>query len=498
MKNKVKKGIQLFFLIAFCLLLGFGATYVYYNRHYVMIERAEAEGAHSEEMLKEQQFITIDKRDYGQFSTLFEAYQELYNDHLNTVKPKELIDGAIAGMTGATKDRYTSYTAIDSTTKTAKDSLSSSYKGIGAEVSLIDGYPVIINPYKNAPAYNAGVLPYDRILKVNGEDVVGMDLSTVTSKVKGKEGTEVVLTLQRGNLEPFELSIIRSEITVQTVFYDIVKQDEKTIGTIEIASFSEQTAEEFEIALEEVEKQKIEGLVIDVRDNGGGYLDAVQMISSQLLPIGTPVLKIEDKNGNRNTIRTTNLIKDKKEYPIAVLVNGASASASEVFAAALKESGSYKIVGSQTFGKGTVQELRILDDESELKITVAKWLTPKGTWVHEEGIEPDVVVEEPFVYKIPGLYLEEENSYKVGDVSEQVRYMQEILSFMDYELASTNGYFDEATEEALLQYQTEKEIKATGELDHDTVFALNQSLIQLKNDPNYDEQMKKAIQLVSE
>ena len=462
-----------------------------------MIERAEAEGAHSEVILKEQRFITIDRNDYGQFSTLFEAYQELYEDHLTEMKPKVLIDGAIKGMTEATGDRYTSYTAADSEEASTQELLRSNYKGIGAEVSLIDGYAVIVNPYKNAPAHDAGVLPYDRILKVNGEDVVGMELSKVTGKIKGEEGTEVTLTLQRAKGEPFDLTIVRSEIEINTVSSEMKEENGKKIGKISISSFAEETARDFEVILEELEKEEIDGLIIDVRDNGGGYLDAVKEIASEFLPIGTTILKTEDKSGKKTTVRTTNLVKNKKRYPIVLLVNEASASASEVLAAAMRESGSYPIIGTPTFGKGTIQDLRLLDDQSELKMTVGKWLTPKGVWVNEKGIQPDEIVEQPAVFTIPYLQTAKENPHGIGEVSEQIRYTQEILMFLDYELEKANGYMDVPTKNALEDYQQANELEVTGVLNEETVEFLNKTLREIKNDVVHDEQLRRAVEVVS-
>lgn len=495
--DKVKQKIKLILLAIIFVGVGMIGSKLYNAKNYVMIERTQAESFSQNEVKGDEEYITLNKQDFGQFTMFFEAYKEITQNHLEKIETKDLVDGAISGMTEATGDVFTSFTPINEEEESVANSLSSRYKGIGAEVTLIDGYAVITNPFKNAPAYEAGVLAYDRIQKVDGEDVVGFDLAKIVTMIKGEKGTDVVLTLIRGSLEPFDLTIKRDEIVMETVFQEVIQEGNKKIGKIEIASFAEDTSKDFQKALNTLEKESIQGLIIDVRDNGGGYLQAVKKIASELLPINKVILKMEDNKGDQNVVKSNSLLKNPKEYPVVVLVNGRSASASEVLAGALKESGDYTLVGEKTFGKGTVQELNQLSDNSELKITVAKWLTPNGTWIHEKGIEPDVDIKQPSVFLVPGIQMNE-LELSIGDVSSEILYAQELLKLLGYEINELKGYFGEETEKVMKQFQLDEEIESTGKMDKETLFRLNELLLKAKKDPKYDNQLKEGIKILTE
>jgi carboxyl-terminal processing protease len=500
-KNKIilKRFIHTVFLIS----LGIMLTNVYLAKNYVMIERATAEKVNkdtpslSEDVEIEDKYVLIDKTQIGEFSLLFEAYNELRKRYIEEVDTKQLIDGAIGGMAQGLKDSYTFFTPISKDGGPIENGLESSYKGIGAEITILDGYAVITNPFKNSPAYNVGIKPYDRILKVDGEVVFGESLTTVVSKIKGEQGTEVVLEIGRGAMEPFEVIITRDVIDVETVSAEVVGVNDKKIGVISVFSFGDGTAEDFKKSLKRLEDENIEGLVIDVRDNGGGYLVAVQEIVAEFLPFGQKILSMEDRAGNNKIIRSKGLTKNKKAYPIAVLMNSNSASSSEVLAAALKDKGGYTLIGEKTFGKGTVQELVGLADGSEMRITVAKWLTPNGEWIHEKGIEPHIAVEQPKVLAIPNLTVGKDK-VEIGTISDGLENVQEVLSSMGYDLPNQQGYFDQETSEALRDVQTMNGLPPTGDFDKETALLLNQKLLEIRENIEFDNQLNEALDFLSE
>lgn len=210
----------------------------------------------------------------------------------------------------------------------------------------------------------------------------GLDLNEAVAKIRGEKGTEVVLTIVRqGTTEPFQITIVRDTIPIETVHSEMKTVDGKKTGLIEITNFAETTAEDFESQLKALEDDGMEGLVIDVRGNPGGLLNSVEEILDLFVPKDIPYIQIEDQSGNKTPYYST--LDKKKDYPISVLVDEGSASASEILAVAMKEIG-YDVVGTNSFGKGTVQQAVPLGDGSTVKLTFFKWLSPKGTWIHEK------------------------------------------------------------------------------------------------------------------
>lgn len=263
------------------------------------------------------------------------------------------------------------------------------YSGIGAMVSQnsTTGIITIVKPFVDGPAFKAGLLPGDIIYKVEDKEVTGMDLSSVVSMMKGEEGTKVVIEIVReGVSEPIEATITRRKIEVPTVEYEML---DNNIGYIYVMEFDQVTEKQFINAVNDLVSKGMKGLVIDVRDNPGGLLSVVVNMLDRLLPEGM-IVYTEDKNGKREEHKST--AKEKLDIPMAVLVNGYSASASEIFAGALQDYKMAEIVGTQSFGKGIVQSLFTLSDGSAIKITVSRYFTPNGRCIHDEGITPDIEV----------------------------------------------------------------------------------------------------------
>lgn len=304
------------------------------------------------------------------------------------------------------------------------ESSNGTYCGIGALVSqnVKTGVITIVKPFVDGPAYKAGMLPGDIIYKVEGEEVTGVDISKVVGEMKGERGTKVTVEVVReGESSPIVLEIIRDDIEVPTVEY---KMMEDNIGYIYVMEFDVVTAEQFIGAIDKLLSQGMKGLVIDIRDNPGGLLDTVVAMLDRMLPEGL-IVYTEDKNGNQEKESS-----DAKEFnlPLAVLINGNSASASEIFAGAIQDYEKGTIVGTQSFGKGIVQSVIPLYDGSAVKMTVAYYFTPKGRNIHGIGITPDVEVE-----------LEEGLSQKVVLSEEEDNQLQKAIEVVKEKIAGTEN-----------------------------------------------------------
>ena len=243
--------------------------------------------------------------------------------------------------------------------------------------------------FKDSPAEKAGLKVGDIIIKIDGEDFVGKSSTDMSNYVKFSKNSKVVLTIIRDE-ETMELDVERKKIEIPYVSGEVITKDDMKIGYIDISLFSSTIYDQFKRELEKLEKENISGLVIDVRGNSGGYLSGVTDILNLFLKKGDVIYQLE--NGNKKQIKK-DTTKEKRDYPVAVLVNGGSASASEILASAIKESYNGFVVGTKTYGKGTVQQTTTLPDGSMVKYTVQKWLTPNGNWVNEVGVEPTDTVE---------------------------------------------------------------------------------------------------------
>lgn len=308
----------------------------------------------------------------------------LYSDD---VTEEELEDGILKGYVEALGDPYSVYYNEEETTE-LYESTEGEYSGVGVVLSQnVNTRIVTAVQIYDGPAKEAGVKEGDILYKVDGEDVSTAELAETVKKIKGKEGTTVALTVIREEeKEELTLEMVRKKIQVQTVESEM-KEDH--IGYIRITEFDSVTYEQFKNALETLEGQNMEGLVVDLRSNPGGSLNTVVEILDLLLPEGT-VVYTEDKNGKKEVYSSD---KEECEVPIAVLVNGYSASASEIFAGAIQDYEKGPIVGTTTYGKGIVQQLIGLKDGTSLKVTISEYFTPNGRNIHGKGIEPDVKVE---------------------------------------------------------------------------------------------------------
>ena len=324
-------------------------------------------------------------------ATQLEKYRSIINQYyLGEVNDDDLKEGAIKGFVEGLGDPYTEYISKEEMEEYMQDTLGN-YVGIGIYMVLDEeeGKIKVLSPMKGSPAEQAGIQPGDIIETVDGETYTKEEMSEVSNKIKGKEGTTVKIGIKRGE-ESLEFEVKRENIKVNPVEGKVL---ENNIGYIEFSSFDETTAEDFNAKYEELQKQGITSLIIDLRNNGGGLVDQAIDIADLFVEKDTPLLYEVDKDGNEEVTKAE---KDVTiTMPTIILTNENTASASEILAGALKDLGKAKIVGTKTYGKGVIQEILTLKDGSGIKITTEEYQTPNHNKINKVGIEPDEMVELP-------------------------------------------------------------------------------------------------------
>ena len=318
----------------------------------------------------------------------------LKEDYYQKVDENTLIEGAVSGLADALKDPYTVYFNKDQM-KAFMEKSEGSYVGIGVTVNTdTNGLLTIIEPFENSPAKEVGMKQGDKIVKVDDTDVTAIhDENMIISMIKGKENTKVKITVYRpGEDKYMQFDIVRRRIKASNIKSEIM---EGNIGYIKLVMFDSEIAKYFKNDLDKMLGKGIKGLIIDLRDNPGGSYEQVVEIADRLLPEGM-IVYTEDRNGSKQ-VKLSN--KAGLELPLAILTNGNSASASEILAGAVKDNARGTLVGTKTFGKGLVQELRLLEDGSGIKVTISRYFTPSGVCIHGVGIKPDIEVDVPSEYR---------------------------------------------------------------------------------------------------
>lgn len=404
---------------------------------------------------------------------------------------EDLIDKALYGMSSSELDLHTTYMSRQEV-ESFTTSIDMGFVGIGVQFTTADDLNMITRVFHNAPADKAGVLPGDVIYSIDGELVEDFGSSEIESRVKGVEGTDVVIGFLRDN-EVIELTITRG--AVQNTAYGEMLDDE--VGYLQIYQFGSSTGEEVAGYLQMMSEQGLKKLIVDVRDDGGGYLEALVDVASSFLPAGTTVMKQVYADGSEEySIAKEGMFENING--IVILTNGNSASAAEVFTLALKEQrDDVTIVGTTTYGKGTVQVTHVFSDGSALKYTTSKWVSPSGVWVNKVGIEPDIEVRLHDILYEGYTILGDDEAYRYDSVGEDVRLIQLALDFLGYSVERTDGYFDRSTEKALIQFQNEFGIEEKGILNGKTQEAVFSQVTKTWSlDKSYDVQLNKAIELL--
>lgn len=378
MEGKESNWLRNLVVGLFILMLGFGMGSFFQSLHGTGALKGGGDGTYSAGEALDMEAVTEKLQ-------LLNAEIEAY--YLEEVEKSDLEEGIYKGMLSGLGDPYSEY-YTEEEYQQILESTSGAYCGIGATLSQNqeDGTCTIVSTFEGSPAAEGGLLAGDILYKVEDMEVTGMDLSRVVSYIKGEEGTRVKLTILREGTER-NVTLERRTVEISTVTYEM---KEGQIGYIALSEFDEVSTGQFKAALEDLESQGMEGLVVDLRNNPGGVLTVVVDILDMLLPEGI-VVYTEDKYGNRQDYKASaNVVT---EVPMAVLINGYSASASEIFAGAIKDYDRGVLVGTTTYGKGIVQRILDLEDGSAIKLTVAGYYTPKGSNIHGKGIEPQVEVE---------------------------------------------------------------------------------------------------------
>lgn len=325
------------------------------------------------------------------FSLFWNVWDELNKKYVDKKKlnQKKMFYGSIKGMVAAIEDPYTFFLTPDEN-KQSKDDLSGKFEGIGAQLGLKDGRITVIAPLKQSPAEKAGVKPGDFIAAVDGQKTAGWTLTQAVSKIRGPKGTKVKITLER-NQKEIEVTITREQIVVSSVDINF----DKNIALLKLNQFGENTNEEWDRAIDQIvtkwNAKQIKGMVLDLRDNPGGYLESSVYLASEFLKRGQLVVKQESTvTPSRDYLveRDGRLL----DIPLVVLINKGSASASEILAGSLRDHKRAKLVGEKSFGKGSVQEAMDLQQGAGIHITVAKWVLPNGDWINGKGIDPDILI----------------------------------------------------------------------------------------------------------
>lgn len=360
---------------------------------------------------------------YERLKSFSEILSLIESNYVDPVDSNEIIEGAIRGMVKAL-DPHSSYLPPESF-KEMQVETSGKFGGLGIEISMRSGLLTVVSPIEGTPADRAGLLAGDKIIKIEDEPTMEMTLSEAVERLRGDTGTPINITIFRESLDaPLEVTLVREEIKVRSVRSKVYNNE---IGYIRIRSFAKTTGEDLDKALQELEKKGISKLVLDVRNNPGGLLNQAVEVTDRFLDQENLIVYTQGRSEDQNMRFTTHDKLGGVKYPMIVLVNGGSASASEIVAGALQDLGRAIILGTQTFGKGSVQTIIPLSDGSALRLTTARYYTPSGKVIQENGITPDIVLEKT----VPTQLSAEEQAIKQEQALAQKKRIRSILREKD-------------------------------------------------------------------
>mgnify|MGYP006271211299 CR=1 FL=1 len=426
----------------------------------------------------------------NKFEKLFVIFDIIEKSYVEDVGVKPLVTGAIDGMLNALEDPYTVYLPPKEYEGMKKD-FEGKYGGIGIMITLRSGRITIVSPFKGTPGSKAGLKAGDIIHKISGKKTKGMQLKEAVDLMRGKPGTEVTLTIKRGLKEnvidpedqtykTMQVDITRAEIEVPYVTSEL---KEGNVGYIELTRFIENSGRKIEEAIAKLNQQGAEGFVLDLRNNPGGLLQEASKVASNFVDQG-PVVRVKERGKKKQAIPLARGF-NTTDKPLVVLVNGGSASASEIVTGVIKDNERGTVVGSKTFGKGVVQSLLPLTDGSAVKMTTARYYTPSGKFIHHEGIKPDIKVT---ASETPN------NSDLI-----QTKNAQKVLQAIDYYQGEIDGVYGPATANAVLRFQRENQLEITGVINSKT----EKELAKIASRKNVqdkikseDRQLKRALEIL--
>lgn len=412
----------------------------------------------------------------SEFSKLYNVYDTINSNYYDEVDRDALIESSIQGMVEGLDDPYSEYMNNEEV-EAFQETVTGDFEGIGAEVMQEGNRIIVTSPMRGSPAEEAGLEPGDEIIAVDGESIEGWSTQEAVQLIRGEKGTDVVLTIVRGEGDPIDITITRDTIHIDSVTYEEVEG----IGHISVNRFQRGTTEEFESKLNEAAEDEVEDVIIDFRYNPGGLLDEAVNMINQFIGNGQTVLYLEERNGERTEVATSQEANPNTEdFNVYILINEGSASASEVFAGAMDDLTDATIAGTESFGKGVVQQTVEFGDDSLLKYTNTKWLTPNGHWIHGEGITPDVSLVNPDYYRVDMLSPEE--VYTEGVSNETVPSIKVALDTLGYEVEDFDENFDASLTTAVGEFQADNGLEMTGDVTGETSTTLMSELREYIND----------------
>ncbi|HLR18312.1 MAG TPA: S41 family peptidase [Staphylococcus sp.] len=402
-----------------------------------------------------------------------EVYKTLNNEYYKNTDSEKLSEAAINGMVKNLNDPYSDY-MTKKETKSFNEDVSGDFVGIGAEMQQKGDKIEITSPMKSSPAEKAGIQPKDVVTKVDGKSIKGLPLEAIVKKIRGKKGTDVTLTINRGG-QTHDITIERDKIHVKSVEYE----KQKGVGVFTINKFQESTASELKTSILKAHKDGVSKIVLDLRNNPGGLLDEAVKMANIFIDKGKTIVQLEKGDHKEKITASNDALKEAKDMDVSILVNKGSASASEVFTGAMMDYDKAKVYGTKTFGKGIVQTTHEFNDGSLLKFTNMKWLTPKSHYIHNKGIKPDVKLNIPEYQTLN--VIPDDKTYKLGDNNKNVKTMKIGLSALGHEVNNSSNEFDNALQSAIKSFQKENDLDVNGKFDKETNKKFTQQLVDKAN-----------------
>ncbi|MCD7893325.1 MAG: S41 family peptidase [Erysipelotrichaceae bacterium] len=432
-------------------------------------------------------FIHVKTSDTTSESSIYDEVVEYIEDlYLDTTDSEtEISERILSGMVSALGDPFSSYLTSEETDE-LNTSIDGSVEGIGVSYTTVDAGALIMHVYQDGPASNVGIQNGDIITHVAGTSIAGYTSDKIKTVIQGSSGTSVTLKILRDG-KSMEFTLTRANVET-SVYGEVRTLSDQSVGYLQITTFGSTSASLIETYLKEFVEANVSAIIIDLRGNGGGYLNAVMDILDLFIDEGETLFSIADVNNNTSVYEAS----DREKYTFDkgyILVDSSTASASEVMSASLKENLNYVLVGETTYGKGIVQTQITLSDGSTLKLTTQKWLTPDGNWIQGEGITPDVEVDDITLsdFKIPDM----SDSYQYDDVDDNISYMQLVLKQLGYNIDRVDGYFSKDTQKIYKQFESDYDLEVDGVFDEDDatilLSALAYQVYQQETDYSYEK-----------